>query len=66
MSTENDTYFVLAVWCTAEKTWKDGQGRYDSGQDAERAASDPGIYWVAYVDGERRCDLEPFARVPPD
>ena len=64
MSKQNDAYFVLAAWCTVAKSWKDGQGRYDSVQDAECAASDPGIYRVAYVNGERRCNLEPFARVP--
>lgn len=49
MSKQNDAYFVLAAWCTVSKVWKDGQGRYDSVQDAERDAADPGIYRVAYV-----------------
>lgn len=66
MSTRNedaDAYFILAAWCTVAKAWRDGAGRYESVQDAERAAADPGIYRVAYVNAGRRCDLEPFARV---
>ena len=57
MSKQNDAYFVLTAWCSVAKSWKEEPGRYDSVQDAERAATDPGIYRVAYVNGERRCDL---------
>ena len=69
MSTRNDdggAYFLLVAWCTVTKAWRDGAGRYPSVQDAERAATDPGIYRVAYVNGGRRCHLELFAKVPPD
>lgn len=64
MTKQNDAYFVLAAWCTVAKAWQDAPGNYDSVQDAERAATEPGVYRVAYVNGGRRCDLEPFAKVP--
>jgi|694.fasta_scaffold06534_3 hypothetical protein len=61
---DGDGYFVLVAWCTVAKAWHDLPGRHASVQDAERAVTDPGIYRVAYINSGRRCDLEPYARMP--
>ncbi|MFM8495520.1 MAG: hypothetical protein ACKOEM_08340 [Planctomycetia bacterium] len=61
---DSDGHFILAAWCTVAKAWRDVPGHHASMQDAERTATDPGIYRVAYLNAGRRLDLEPFAKVP--
>lgn len=65
-SDDSGMYFVLASWCTATRAWQQIPGRYKSVQDAERSVTERGIYRVTCVCDERRCDLEPFARVGED
>lgn len=66
MNTKPDdtaAYFILTAWCTVAKAWHEMPGHFASAQDAERMATERGIYRVTYVRDGRRCDLEPFARV---
>lgn len=56
-------YFILTAWCTVAKAWHEIPGRHGSVQDAERMATERGIYRVTYFCEGRRCDLEPFALV---
>ena len=37
-------YFVLAQWCSLTKAWLDLPGHHDSPQQAERAATERGVY----------------------
>jgi hypothetical protein len=59
-------YFTLAQWCSVNKAWHDLPGQYESIRHAEDAATERGIYRVAFVSGGRRLTMEPFARVGDD
>ncbi len=56
-------YVMLTAWCTATKAWREVPGKYESICQAEDAATERGIYRVAFVSGGRRLEMEPFARV---
>jgi hypothetical protein len=62
----DDAYFVLAAWCTADKEWRDLPARWEAPADAQGAACGRGIYRVAYVLEGRRLDLNTFAVVGDD
>lgn len=59
----DSAYFVLAVWCSAAKAWRDLPLCHHSAQAAEAAAAERGIYRATYICEGRRLDLEPFALV---
>jgi hypothetical protein len=59
-SLREDGHFVLAAWCTASKAWHEQPGQYESAWQAQDAATERGIYRVAYVRKGRRLDMEPF------
>jgi hypothetical protein len=62
----NDGHFVLSMWCTATKAWHDLPSVYQFVGEAEQAATERGIYRVAYLRAGKRLDLEPFGVLGSD
>jgi hypothetical protein len=61
-----DGHFALSMWCTATKAWHDLPAVYQFVGEAEQAATERGIYRVAYLRAGKRLDLEPFGVLGSD
>ncbi len=55
-----EQFILLSRWCGQTSSWCDLPSRHDSIGAAESAATDRGIYRVAFVCGDRRLPMEPF------
>jgi hypothetical protein len=59
-------FCIVTSWCTATRRWVDLPTRFECPRDAERSATDRGIYRVVCVCEGRRLEMEPFAIIGDD